>query len=266
VSGKGEAVDHTSQGLSVGSLQWINGTYAACLGHADGDAWSLSISGATAMTNPTLGVAMRDPTCQLTVTALMADTLYESSPSITLSTAYQTTASSLASRIGGVLQPVAFYANAEISATDFATDFIVTILYSDDPQNATASTGATYAQFAGAATATQVPAPDYTADVSGMVVQTDALDDVATVSGSIGLTAGSQTGEQYVVTGPVDATFAAVDAAYSGGTQVAMAAAIPAASFLTAGDSLPTMRTVIISHTVSGVVAYETIQITFNHP
>src|SRR6202042_3511192 len=80
VSGKGRAIDHSSQ--SIGSLQWIDGTYAACLGHTDGDAWSLSISGATAMTNPTLGVAMRDPTCQLTVTGLMADTLYESSPTI----------------------------------------------------------------------------------------------------------------------------------------------------------------------------------------
>jgi hypothetical protein len=196
----------------------------------------------------------------------MADTIYESSPTITLSTAYQTTASSLASRLGGVLQPIAFYANAEISATDFATDFTVTILYSDDPRNASASNGATYAQFAGVGTATQVPAPDYTADVSGMVVQVDALDDVATASGSIGLTAGSQTGEQYVVTGPVDATFAAVDAAYSGGTPVAVTTSIPAASFLTAGVSLPTIRTVILSHTVSGVVAYETIQITFNHP
>jgi hypothetical protein len=86
------------------------------------------------------------------------------------------------------------------------------------------------------------------------------------VTGSLGLVAGSQTGEQYVVTGPVDATFAAVDAAFSGGTAVAMAASIPAASFLTAGDSLPATRTVIVSHTVSGVVAYETIQITFNHP
>jgi hypothetical protein len=35
------------------------------------------------MTNAALGVTKNDPTCQLAVTALMADTIYESNPSIT---------------------------------------------------------------------------------------------------------------------------------------------------------------------------------------
>jgi hypothetical protein len=45
--------------------------------------WSLRITGAATMTNAALGVTKNDPTCQLAVTALMADTIYESNPSIT---------------------------------------------------------------------------------------------------------------------------------------------------------------------------------------
>jgi hypothetical protein len=267
VGGKGEVVDHSMYALTSGSLQWIDGTYATCFGHTDGDAWSLRIAGAVSMTNAALGVTKNDPTCHLTVTALMADTIYESNPTITMSTSYQATASSLASRVAGVLQPVGFYANAKLSATDFASNFTVTILYSDDPRNATASTGATYQQFTGSASTTQVPAPDYTSGFGSLAVQADALDKVSTATGNVSLVAGSQSGEEYVVVaGSVGATFGAVDAAYAAGTAVAIATSIPAASFLTAGDQLPSTRTVIISHTVSGVVAYEAIQITFNHP
>jgi hypothetical protein len=264
---KAEVVDHSTHALTSGSLQWIDGTYATCFGHTDGDPWSLRIAGATSMTNAALTVTKDDPTCQLTVAALMASVIYEPNPRITMSTAYQATASTFASRIAGVLQPVSFYANAKLSAIDFANDFTVTILYSDDPRNATASTGATYQQFTGSATTTQVPAPDYTSGFGSLVVQADALDEVSTATGSMDLVPGSHLGEGYVVVaGTVGATFAAVDAAYAAGTKVAIATSIAAASFLTAGDQLPATRAVIISHTVSGVVAYEAVQITFNHP
>jgi hypothetical protein len=268
VGAKVEVVDRTTHALTSGTLEWVNGIYGAtCFGHTGGDGWSLRVAGSNPMTSPALSVTKNDVACQLTVTALMADVIYESSPTIPLTTAYAGTASSFATRIANVLQPVAFYANAKISATDFASDFIVTILYSDDVRSASPSTGATYQQFTGGTATTQVPAPDYTSGFSAMIIQVDVNATVSTATGSMDLIAGSNPGEEYViVAGSGGSTFAEIDATYAAGTKVAVATSISASSFLNVGDQLPTVRTVIISHTVSGVVAYEAIHITFNAP
>jgi hypothetical protein len=267
VKGRAEVINRSSSALAIGSLAWIDGTYAGCQGHTDGDAWSLRISGSGSMTNSDLTVTKKDASCSLTVTALKADALYESSPSITMTDAFKATASSFAKRVDGDLQPVAFYANAKLGSLGFDGDFTVTILYSDDLRSASPTVNATFAQVSGATSDIQVPAPDYSTDFSGMTVQSDFENKVTSATGNAALSAGDNLGEKYVIVpGSIGTSFAEADAAYGAGTKVDMASTIPAASFLSGGDSLPASRTLIISHTVEGVRAYEVVRITFSAP
>jgi hypothetical protein len=267
VSGKAEVINRSSHALSVGALAWINGTYAGCQGHTDGDAWSLRISGSATMTYGALTVTKNDAACSLTVTELKADSIYESSPDITMTDAFQETASAFAKRVDTELQPTAFYANAKLSSTGFASDFTVTILYSDDVRGASPNVNATFAQVSGATTDTQVPAPDYTTDFSGMTIQTDVDSKVDSATGSLALGAGDHAGEKYViVSGSIGTSFAAADDAYAAGTKVDFSSSISAGSFLSNGDQLPATRTLIIMHAEEGVRAYEVIRITFNAP
>jgi hypothetical protein len=259
-----EVIERSTHALTAGSLQWIDGTYAGCQGHVDASAWSLRVSGTAAMTSTALTVTKNDLACQLTVTALQADTLYGTSSPMTMTAAYQTPASAFASGAG----PTAFYANAKLSAVSFASNFTVTILYSDNLQSATPSNTATYAQVSSGGDQATVASPDYSADLSGIAVQADINALVTSATGTLNLTAGSNLGETYVIVqAAVGDTFASVDAAYlAAGTPTAMSSSIAAASLLATGDSLPASRTMIIAHMVNGVRAYQVIHMTFNAP
>ncbi|MDP9036397.1 MAG: hypothetical protein M3O50_16475 [Myxococcota bacterium] len=141
VGAEGVVAHTTSQGLTAGAIQWINGTYGAACILTPGGAWSARVSGSNAMTNSTLRVVKNNTACVLSVTALMADQIYTGTPSIAMTTAYQGSASVF--RAAGA---VAFYANALLSATTFASDFIVSVLVSSDATAGTAGNTSTLQQ------------------------------------------------------------------------------------------------------------------------
>lgn len=267
VSPKVQVIDRTSQALSTGALQWVNGTYGGCRNRTG--AWSARISGVVAMTNSAVTVVKDDTDCALTVTGLFADVSYTGTPSILLGTDYFATGSSFAN----LANPVAFYANAKADQLDFDVNFAITILFSDNVNSTTPAVTATYASVSSSANAeTQVPAPNYTLSFTGLDVQTDVDNVVETATGDVAFVPGTRLGEFYVVNTnqTLGATFAIIDAAYAAGTAVAYptdpANLIPADSFTLVGVTLPVIRNIIVIHEVSGVESYEVIRVTFNAP
>jgi len=260
-------VDRSTHSLTSGSLLAIDGTYGAGCTQRSG-AWSIAIQPGATLDNPALSVVRNNTGCVLTLTGLVADALYTGTPSIAMTDAYQTSASAFASGGGAV----AFYANAKLDSLGFATDFVVTVLFSDNSSRATGGNTATATTSQSSATSQQVQAPNYTIDASSIAVATDNANIVQTATGLAQLTDGTATGEAYVVdlgTLPLSPTYAEVDAAYLAGTAVAITGADPsidAASFDLVGLDLstPQVRTVIVSHTESGVRSYELLVVTFN--
>jgi hypothetical protein len=142
----------------------------------------------------------------------------------------------------------------------------MTILFSDDLRSVSPSMTATYASVSGGASESQVPSPEYSASFEGITLQTDIAGNVETATGSVAMSALGQTGESYVISHDqsLGSTFADIDAAYSAGEAATLSETIDMGAFgLT---QLPTVRNLIISHTESGVTAYEVIRITVNRP
>jgi hypothetical protein len=262
--GRAVSIDRTTAALLVADLESVDGTYTNCARRMG--SWSLEIEPGATLTNlDPLSVVLNDTDCELSLTALRttADTLL-ADPAIALDTTYEAVASSFD-------VPVAFYANARLSAGTFAADFVLTILYSDDSSFALASNTATVAVSEATAIGTPVDAPDYTLDMTTLIVAADIDDVVASVTGSAGLTDGDVTGQRYVVLDVADldnASYDLVDAAFIAGTDAAIAATIPASDFMSlVGADLgtaPEVRTLILANTVSGVAAYQVFTITFN--
>jgi hypothetical protein len=265
-----EPIDRSTQALGTGTLLWANGTYGAgCLTHSG--SWSLRISGAAAMDNAALSVVKNNTACVLTLTSLVADQTYAATPSIAMGSSYAGSASAFAPS-----GAVNFYANAKLSATTFSSDFVVTILYSDDKRAATGALTAGYASVAATSTATSQTSPNYTLDMAtdALAVQTDANYIVTAATGLADLTDGSTTGDGYIVdlgTLATTPTFAQLDAAYTAGSPTTISGANPqitAATFGLVGVDLTTaaVRTIVIRKSVSGVRSFQTFKITFSHP
>jgi hypothetical protein len=274
VSPQLQLVDRTTHALSTGAMKWVNGTYTTCTDPAggglrvDGTAWSAHISGG-AMTNPALTVVKNDMACTLAITSIEADATYTGTPAVAIHTSYNGSASSFATTAMG---PISFYANAKADDLSFANTFSLTVLFSDNLSGASSNTSATYASVAAPANGTtQVVSPDYTVSFLSFGITTDINQKVQTATGSVTVNTVSNLGEKYVINTnqTLGATFAIIDAAYlAGGTPVTVAGSIAASAFtLDPGGgsvTLPTIRNVIIAHTVSGVTSYEVIRITFN--
>lgn len=265
VQGSVVALDRTTYALTTLELESVNGTYGiGCRSHAGGS-WSIEIALGAPLDNAPLTVVLNDADCVLTLTSLHTDVagpagIMAAVPAIVLATSYNAAASSFGE----------FYANAKLSSDLFADDFVLTVLFSDDPALATAAnTASLVSVLATAVTSGAVAAPDYTLDVDGIAVLTDANDIVQSVSGTATLTEVLVIGQQYVV---VEAsglyTYAAIDAAFMAGVKVAITSAIPAADFTLVGADLTagtTVHTLIIANTNvgDGVSSYQAFEITF---
>jgi hypothetical protein len=261
--GSTRLVNRTTQALLSGDLLSVNGTYAGCSHRADG--WSLEIAAMATLDHPELSVLLKDVDCVLTMTELNTTAgLIVADPPIVLDASYELTASSF-------VDPVEFYANAQLDSVAFATDFVLTIIYSDDSNFAVDDNTAGFAVVESSVTAESIPAPDYGLDVAGLDLLTDVDDVVDSVTGTASLSLGLDmvTGQNFVV---VDAsglvTYAAIDAAYLAGAITALPAlSIAAAAFSSlVGDVLttPQTRTLIIANVVEGVASYQVFEITFN--
>lgn len=254
----GVEIDQTTQSLSVGALESANGTYTNC--HDRTGSWSVDIAGGSVLDNAPLSVILNDAACELTLTELRVTTgALVATPAIAMTASYQATPSSFGS-------PLSFYGNAKLSSLTFAADFVVSVLYSDDPSLATTDNTATHVVVGSTAVAAAVPAPSYSLDVDGIVVQTDVDDVVVSVSGSATLSAGAVTGQQYAIVNASGLdTYAELDAAWTAATPSAMVATIPASELALVGTDLTAnqVRTLVIANIVDGVRSYQAFQITF---
>lgn len=269
-------IDRTTQGLTLGSLLEVNGTYGAGCTERTG-AWSIGISGFTALDNEVLSVIKNDAGCVLSVTGIrvgseMGNTLYAAASSLALSDTYSN--AGIAFR-ENPMDPVAFYSNARLTPdATFGSNFTVQVLYSDDSSQVSASKNATYEVKTASASSSNVTPPDYTIDMSGLALQVDADKIVQGASGSVVLNDGMVGGQNYVVTTTdlgASPSYAAVDAAFTGGTVTAisgLAPSIPNSAFSLTGLDLTSAkkRYLIVSHEVSGTRSYEVFTVTFNGP
>jgi len=125
------AIDQTTVALTSGDLVSVNGTYTDCRSRAG--AWSIEIAPDAVLDHGALSVVLNDDSCKLTLTSLHADVdEIVATPPISLTTTYPTNPSAFGS-------PVAFYASAKLSTVLFASDFSLTIVYSNNPNLVTAT-------------------------------------------------------------------------------------------------------------------------------
>lgn len=85
--------------------------------------------------------------------------------------------------------PSAFCATAAVGSVNFASDFSITLLFSELPRTDIDGLAATFATVTGSsAMAVGVASPIYTLDLSGAIVTADVAGVIVTVMGNVVLT------------------------------------------------------------------------------
>ena len=279
VEGSGIGVDQTTQPLSFGTIESVNGTYGAmCAFHPNGN-WSVKIAGTDGLDHAPLVVVRNDNDCELTLTGLHTTaglpggTTFPASPSFVLHLqgdiahpGWQAEASSFGG--GSNL----FFANGRISGPAFSDNFTIAIVYSNDPDLAT---GTNTAVVTSQASADSILSPNYLVNVvRDLSVTVDVgTGDVTAAGGTVDLALvnGGQSAENYaVVDSAIGTTYDAINTAYmtASGADLTFpleTLLIPADAFDLVGAHLPTVRTLILAHTDAdtGINTYESFEITF---
>ncbi|HSO31368.1 MAG TPA: ice-binding family protein [Labilithrix sp.] len=199
VTARLELLGHREDALASASITSISGTYGA-------DCDGRSASGTDAWTLSDLRVRKNDSDCVLAVTNIVTlGATYLGDPPIALDTtnAYPTGASAFGVAGG----PLAFHANAKISALTFSDDFTISLLVSDAPSAVDA--GSRAAIVAQPGTVPALRGAGRFAILGGSTVTNDGTG--TTIDGDLGLSPGiSVTG---VPPGqPTGATFLGADA------------------------------------------------------
>jgi hypothetical protein len=120
-----------TQALTSADLASVNGTYGAGCRNRSG-AWSLAAAPSADLDHDELSVVRDNISCVLTLTELHTTQAVAASPSIELTTSFGGAPSEF-----GV--PLEFYADAALSSVTFASAFVLTVRYSDDPRLRSAS-------------------------------------------------------------------------------------------------------------------------------
>ena len=269
-------------------LSWANGTYGTgCTSRLGG--WSLLIAGDASMDYAPLTVLATDSTCSLTLTSLVGEQAFASTPPLALGASYAGAGTSFSAGDGGA---AAFYGYGSLSAPTFTNDFVVYVLLSDNPGSAgdgggdggfadaggdggDGGDGGGPAGVTATSTATAITAPDYMLDLAsgGLRLTVDAKNIVRLVAGYAVLVDGANTGSSYYVDRgslPANPTFAQLDSGYAAVGSIGITGANPqvaAASFGLMGADLSSaaVRTIVVRRIVSGVPSYQALRITFSH-
>jgi len=196
--------DRSRSNLSLGTLNEINGTYTGCIHHTDGDAWSAPIGSFSSLDNAALSVVEGDSGCQLTVTSVLIDAdSYVPVTPIDLSDSYLMAGVAFKLYDPMTMMPgsaVAFFGNLKLSSASYAYGFSLSLVYSDDPRlTSGGSSNSNYRTTSATASDGQASPPDYTADSTGLQVQTNAQKTITAVSGTVDLTHHSVQGQAYVI-------------------------------------------------------------------
>lgn len=273
-----EVIDHTKSALSnAGGIASVKGTYGPlCHRHNGGDPWSVTFDANGEVTDSTLSVTMNDADCILSVTALVSGSsnpeLFVASSPIPMSDAYGEAAGFKNAGQPDPEKALGFYGNAKLSATNFASNFKISLLISDAPSSSQETQSSTYTQT----TATEVradgvQAPNDTLDLSSIAVTIDADDKVLTRGGWVVIGDGDRPATSYTILSSLSEspTFAEVDGAYANADHFEISDegshVVPVGNFLSVGDDLTGgfAKWLLLRRAESGVAAYQVIKITF---
>ncbi len=119
-----------------------------------------------------------------------------------------------------------------------------------------------------------LPPSDYTLDLTAFTFELDARRVVVSVTGNVRLAQGRRSGESYVIdegTLPDRPTFGDYDEAFRNGAKHSLASPpvdIPGSAVLTVGTSMrePVRRTIVVSRSTDGVVAYQALRMDLSAP
>jgi hypothetical protein len=117
------------------------------------------------------------------------------------------------------------------------------------------------------AVAQRVDAPDYTLDVSTLVLVADAENVVQSATGSAVLRVERVVGQSYVVVAAAGLdSYADLDEAFSAASKTAVTLSIPMSAFtlLQADLTTPQVRTLILANISEGVPSYQAFEVTFH--
>jgi len=117
-------VDTRSQALSALDVLSINGDYSGC--HGRTGSWSVALDSGAVLDHTALSVILNDVGCVLSLTELHTAVagLDAISPPLVLGLSFAPTASAI---------PDSTDVNARLDRVDFAADFVITVVFSDDP-------------------------------------------------------------------------------------------------------------------------------------
>jgi hypothetical protein len=274
VSARVELINVASSALTAGSITSLNGTYGSgCAGKSSGS-FTVAVGAGVADANQ-LTVAKNDIDCVLTITSVVVGaTTYAAGPSLVLATGFAPAASAFKDV---ALDPVDFYGNAKISSYAYASDFVISLVVSDNNQTATGGQTGTFSQWSASVVASNIPAPNYTVDFSNMSFTTDSDTIVEAALGYAQLIAGSVVGQTWATSSDVtldgNSTQETLAAAYaspmhSGSLASLTTLRIPASQFDMETEATPLVRKIIIRNTdgdsgATGITSYEVITVTF---
>jgi hypothetical protein len=136
----GIRVNALSASTSNLGVEYFNGTYIHCVGHADNSGWSMNLPFYFgSLPYPVISVFKGDATCQLRV----KEVVLENPSTAALTTFVATSDPSGLAITGNYGNPISFtsmmnqlfYADIRMTPADFSSNFLIEFVYSDDPRN-----------------------------------------------------------------------------------------------------------------------------------
>lgn len=275
-------VSSFGQASNVKGVVSITGNYGAmCIDPAGAGGyltapppWTVAIG-----TSGTPTVVKNDPTCQLSIAAIAVtdskgamQTATPVAPATSMALGSTPGAPVLFSYVdSGTGKTENFYANGDIPAPGFATNFVIQINYSDTYNGLMSLMGQSSfaAVTSSAVTATGVAAPDNVLAISGIAYSRDGLGKVDTIAGMPSLMQGQNPGQNYaVIAGACPTDLVSGDAAYQAAATLTPVATAPtnAQLGLTMGAAIGAgiESCVLIANCAAGLCSYQLFDVTFN--
>lgn len=268
--------------IPIGTIVGLSGTYGngTCIDptsakgakRADGSTWADPPTSA----KDSLSVVTNDVGCGLNITSALvssggATQKYTASAPLPLSGAYQAMATSF-SYTDPTGKTSQLYANADLTPADFSANFIINLVYSDNPGSVSAiSIPGSYATvFPNAIMATGVAVPADNLDFSKVSFMKDANNLVISVSADPTFIVGSPAGSGYVISmGACPSTQTGADATYRNGAPIPITTHPTAADLgLVVGTNLssPVEHCMIVANCsaqTATICSYQLFDITF---
>lgn len=254
------------RGGSPGPVQALTGTYGAGCSHRQGE-WSIYQEPfpCDLLPQSPVSVETNNDSCELQVTGVVINCQRYEARGVPLQGTYHPYGFPFFAP--NSCTP-AFYANIALSDPSFGSSPLIKTILSSDPNKTTAQAVAQLDNVQVFVKDMVVPAPDYTADTSSLVIQIDANRVVILASGTIGLVPGPlmRLGQSYIVVPrlPVsDRTYAGVHATFQSHTPISISTPVDISLFHLLNTVLPSPNPIqfdiIIANTQVGVTSYEVI-------